>query len=176
MHLLSVNEIDNICKRAANLSYSGWELQPPVSSLLDFYLIDFFRNLYNTGLRYNELYDLTRWSNPEDGVYVCDTLKNSNNRTFDSLELSDYFITCVETNTDPYQMCRYSTAVRYFKKVIHPLDIVFSNGGISLHIFRHNVCKLLYDDSYTVQEISNYLGERDNANTNSYINSEIYRV
>jgi hypothetical protein len=174
MHLLDNQLIDTFCRRAANYECDWPQSATPVDQILDFYLIDMFRNFYNTGLRYNELFLISRWSKTAGGEYKCNTLKGSNPRYFNPIELSDYFITCIDNNVDPYQMCRYSTAVRWFKRAIYPQDIFFAKGGISLHIFRHNKCKQMKDDLFTVQEISDYLGEVDNKNTNEYINSELY--
>ena len=175
MQLLSNAEIDNICRRAADYTHTwAYESGTP-ASILDFYLIDMFRNFYNTGLRFYELADPTKWSNPSEGIYICQTLKGSDPRTFNAIELSDYFINCLNDNVDPYPMCRYSTAVRYFKKVILHINVVMSGRGISIHLFRHNKVKQMKDDFFTTQEISDYLGEVDNRNTTEYITSDIYQ-
>jgi hypothetical protein len=174
MQLLSNADIDNICRRAADYVHTWSYVETAPSDILDFYLIDLFRNLYNTGLRFTELTDPTRWSENEAGNLICQSAKGSDPRTFNPIELSDYFISCLYSDTVPYNMCLYTTAVRYFKKVIYPKNVVFENGGISLHIFRHNKVKQMQDDHFSIQEISDFLGEVSNTNTEIYANSKIY--
>lgn len=172
---LTPAEIDNLCRRAADYSHTWDYPTPPPSSILDFYLIDMFRNFYNTGLRFYELADPTRWSKNAADNYQCNTLKGSDPRVFSPIELSDYFIFCLEDNIDPYPMCRYTTAVRYLTKVLLPLHISHEDGGISMHIFRHNKVKQMTRDLFTIQEISDYLGEVDNRNTTIYKESSLYK-
>jgi integrase len=171
---LTTAQINNVCRRCANLSHT-WPAEYPTPDLiLDYYLIDLFENLYNTGLRFYELFTLTRWGELPDNQFRCSTLKNSNPRIFKEPELTPYFVQSIRNDSNPYDMCRYNTTVRWFKEVTQPLQISLEDYGLSTHIFRHNKVKQLRESGWTTQQVSDYLGEVDDNNTEGYNRSLIF--
>jgi|GEM_PF-1933955 len=174
MTLLTNEQIDNLCKRASGQAHIWNGIIESDCLILDTYLKDLFLNLYNTGLRFHELQDISRWSNYSSTELICNTLKGSNDRVFLKSSLTTYFSPKAASAESAWEMCRYSTANRWLKKAFFPLNIQIGNAGLSTHLFRHNKVKLLYKSGQSVEQISAYLGEKSYTNTNAYINSVVY--
>lgn len=142
----------------------------------DTFLHDFSLNLYNTGLRFNELFQLDRWDPYGEESVECDTEKDSYNRIFNYSELTVPFITSVYSNESVYLTCRYTTYIRYFHRYFPFYPLYCGNKGISSHIFRHHKAKEMHEDGYTDEEIQLYLGEKELQNARGYIYSNIYII
>ena len=91
MTQLTNAQIDNFCKRAAGFDHDELPNWNDITTILDTIQLDFFRNLYNTGLRFNELQNFNRWQYNTESEIICNTEKDSNDRTFIASDLSDYF-------------------------------------------------------------------------------------
>jgi site-specific recombinase XerD len=142
----------------------------------DIYLHDMFLNQYNTGLRYTEIFELSRWTYTSPTEIVCMTAKNNLNRTFSNEELSFMFVNSIIQQKSIYETCRYTTAARYWNRYFPYPRIMCRKKQISTHLFRHNKSKLLKDQEWTDEQIQNYFGEQNILNTMGYIYSTIYIV
>ncbi len=174
MERLNDSEINNICRRAANLSHDllpGWGA---VTDTLDSYLINIFKDLYLTGLRFMEIQNAEKWSVLPNDNLKCETLKGSNDREFAPSELTSYHASSVFALSAGYNMCRYGAANIYLKRVLSPYTLYIVNTSLTTHIFRHNKIKQLAVSGLTAAEIQEYIGEIDIKNVNHYLNSEIY--
>lgn len=174
MQQLTNAQIDNFCKRAAGLPHEEQQGWIDIFGILDTIQIDFFHNLYNTGLRFNELQNFQRWNYNSEYEIICNTEKDSNNRTFEASQLSEYFVNCLASDLPPYDTCRYATTNIWLKRAFAPFTLFLEISTVTTHLFRHNLCKRLAASGFTTQQISDYIGEIDNKNTDGYINSKIY--
>ena len=174
MTYLTLAELNTVCRRAANLPHVWPYSSAEVDQILDPSLIDFYYNLYNTGLRVNELQDASRWEITPAGDYLCSVQKGGVDRLFTSSELSTFFTSSLAYGLDVYRACRYSTASRYLNKVIWPLSLFVNDKSITTHLFRHNKIKQLANSGLTVPQIATYIGERDPQNIQGYLNAKVY--
>lgn len=175
MQLLSNSEINNFCRRAAGLSFDllpGWTSP---QNITDSYLSDLFLNLYNTGLRFVEAFEIIRWSEIATDTYYCDTAKNSNNRTFNASELTSLFINAIKSQVNIYDFCRYTTTNNWLSRVFLPYELYLTGKRLMTHVFRHNKVKQMFDADYTLAEIQTYIGEVSQSNVLLYVNSNIYK-
>jgi len=171
---LTNSEIDNVCKRAAGLSHlylPGWS---DPKFILDAKQFDFFLNQYNTGLRFNEVWNVDRWSLDTESEFVCDTAKGSNNRTFSDTKITTILQSSADSETEIYTTCRYKSLSYWLKLVWAPYSFWLDNKMIGTHIFRHNLVRKMDDAGYKVAEIASYLGEVDTGNITGYLASKIY--
>ena len=143
-------------------------------SQFDLTLYELYYNLYLTGLRYTELYNIDRWKYQNNDTVICTTAKGSFPRTFTADELSFPFYSSILRNENMFFTARYSTAIRYFSRFFPEPRIRCQNKEISTHIFRHNKAKQMKVQGKTDQEIQIYLGEISLENAQGYINSELY--
>lgn len=171
---LSLSEIDNLCRRAANLSHTWDYISEPVDHILDATLIDMFLNLYNTGLRFSELFNMSLWKRYDENTLIVTTLKGSNNRFIPESNLTPRFLSKFNSTESAYNSCRYSTATRWLQRVMFPLTPKIGTTTITTHIFRHRYFKQLERDGYSVEEIGEITGEVNPLNISGYINSSIY--
>jgi hypothetical protein len=163
MVLLTNEQINLCCLHILNQSMSK-----------DVILNDIFQNYYNTGLRANELLDLTRWSKNIDEDLVCDTEKGSNNRKFSQWELTPFFVASFLAGDNPYQYNSFSTVNLYFQRWLPCARVVTQNKNLGVCLFRHNKIKLMKDEGYSFEQIKLYFGEVELNNILGYYNSEIY--
>jgi len=140
----------------------------------DFYLHDLFFNQYNTGLRYSDLYDLYRWEFVVPEIYLCHPAKGNSPRMFNNEELSFPFRESVRSNNSIYEVCRYTTTIRYFNRYFQEPHIKVGRKEISTHIFRHNKAKQLKQQEWNDEQIRIYFGEQNIVNTMGYIYSTVY--
>lgn len=180
---LSITEIRNYCRDV----YTNCVSKYPTYAA-------FFKMLQRFGFRPIELIELSRWTIVDDFTIDIDTAKNSNNRNIliadtetDTLNRvqagDDYYFKqflslpplfgSISSINDNYILI-YNALVNIFK-LVRPFRIyVGTSKDIGMNIFRHNRIKqLYYVDRWTVQQISDWIGEADNNNTSGYINSTI---
>jgi site-specific recombinase XerD len=140
----------------------------------DFFIHDLFLNLYYTGCRYQELYQINRWSTDISGNYTLQPLKGNNVRTFENIPLSIYFTNCIDNQELPYRQARYTTARRYLSRLSTIPFLMIKNKEVSTHIFRHNRAKQMHEDEMSDTEIQNWFGENTLSAMQNYIYSEVY--
>ncbi len=140
----------------------------------DFFLHDLFYNLFLTGVRYTELFELSRWQYYDDNKIVLNTAKDSYDRTFTFNDISFPLYESIITGQFLYGTCAYTTTVRYFRRFFRYPDVYLGTKRISTHIFRHHKAKQLKNDGYSDLEIQAYFGEKDMKNAQTYIYSQIF--
>jgi site-specific recombinase XerD len=160
---LSNNDIDNCCKSIIAHSKS-----------YDMYSYIIFDTLYNTGLRINELLDYSRVSIIDINSVLVQTQKFSNPRIIPISDFNSVYMAHLASGT-LYNLIRsysyYSEKMLLYNTQFHKLFI--KNKRISTHLYRHNYVKRLFDDGYTIPQISTVIGERDDKNTMGYVYSQI---
>lgn len=139
----------------------------------DFYLHDFFKNLRLTGLRPRELQDYDRWTIIDENTLKVQACKGSNDRTFDNSELTTTFVTAIRSSVRIYDVCRLATARIWLERWSNYPRIEKGNRDTSLYIFRYAKFKELNSLGWTTLQISNYMGEVSNSNTDGYINASL---
>lgn len=174
MTLLSLSEIDNICRYLSGQTCTLWPGWQPISEIFDTYLQDIFLNLYKTGLRFSEIQEANRWSIIDANNLEVDTAKGSNDRSFSKSELTTYFFDKIQAEASPYDICRYDTSLYYIRRALHTHKITIGDKPLRTHIFRYHKAKDMYDKGKSESEIQTYLGEVDIRNAQTYIHADIY--
>ena len=160
--VLSNEEINNACLHILETSLSK-----------DVLLNDIFQNYYNTGLRANELLQISRWSKNIDDKFICDTEKGSNDRIFESSELTPFFIASFLAGEEPYLYNSFSTVNLYFQRWLPYAFCRVNSKNLGVCMFRHNKIKQMKDNGQTFEQIKLYFGEVELNNILGYYNSQI---
>lgn len=140
----------------------------------DLILYNYYKNLYLTGLRANELKQFSRWSIINGNQLQCLTEKGSLPRIFLPTELTEYFYGHITKNTDPWLYNSYQTFIYYFGVYRNFPYLYHDSKRLAVSLFRHNKAKLLKTQGLSDTEIQEYFGEVDLQNMRNYIYSEIY--
>jgi len=161
--ILSNNDIDNCCKSIIAHSKS-----------YDMYSYIIFDTLYKTGLRINELLDYSRVSIIDINSVLVQTQKFSNPRIIPISDFNSVYIAHLASGS-LFNLIRsysyYSEKMLLYNSQFHKLFI--NKKRISTHLYRHNFVKRLFDNDYTIPQISTTIGERDDKNTLGYVYSQI---
>lgn len=147
---------------ANNMFFNSLTRYPP-------FTIDWFTVLNNTGCRWIEVYEMTRWSNIGSDRFTVDTAKNSNNRTFLNTDLTFNFITWIDARIPFNYYFRYYKAQRIFNRHFYHYDLSIGNKQVSVHFWRYMYAKRLKLEGYKDDEIKDAMGEVSQANANLYI-------
>jgi integrase len=126
-----------------------------------------------SGLRFQELYNISFCYAEDKKFYYFHTQKGSNDRTLLKANFSTYFYN-LKLNSVPFYF-EYSLSNFYtvFNRFAFPYKIFHGQKELSAHSLRHLYAKTLYEltgDRVTVQ---NDLGEVDIKNSDNYIDSDI---
>jgi len=161
--ILSNIQIDNLCKSIVERTEKN-----------DLYSFMNFETLYNTGLRINELIDYSRLNLVDTNSILVQTQKFSNPRLIDIV----YFNGTYFSNFITGNLKNFIRSYSYYCDKLITYNFEYSklfvlDKHITTHIFRHNYVKKLYASGFTITEISAIIGERENKNTEGYINSII---
>jgi hypothetical protein len=137
-------------------------------------LLAFFQTIYYTGCRWIELYELSRWT--YDGLrgYTVQCAKGSTTRYIDEANVAEFIKTKIANGDQINPNSRYNSMSIYAERFALFPHLRCKDKEISLHIFRHNLVKKLYDLGYTPEMIGVIIGEIDVKNVNIYVNSQIY--
>jgi len=162
MAILTTTQLDSTCNTIVN---SMAVLYPETLAS--------YQMLYLFGLRWIEVFELTRWSQPTFDFYEVDTAKNSSNRLIPVATVPPVYKNLIQSGNNVILQFGYMSMKRYLKRYT-PYPRMFSgNKNISLHIFRYNRARLMSDDGYSNQEIADYFGEVSLQNMELYIDSII---
>ena len=148
----------------------------PIFHIQDAWAYVFFTLQFNTGCRYIEVLEVSRWTDLQDGTYELDTAKNSNNRIIPASDVPTVYKNLILSGEQEFGSMRYTTATRLFKKGFPLLPLVVGAKDVSTHVYRYAKAKKMFIDGSTIQQISDYLGEVDNQNTLGYVNAEFYTL
>jgi site-specific recombinase XerD len=135
-----------------------------------------FQLLYNKGFRSIEVNDLQRFTIVSETELRFKPAKNNNYRTFLISDFPSDFIVAIRNKSPKYISISCNT-MRYTFNNLYKYRKVFSgNKEISLHLFRYNFCRKLYDSGESCEQIGARLGEIDLSNLDSYLFADIYRL
>ena len=135
-----------------------------------------FQLLYNKGFRSIEVNDLQRFTIVNENQIRFKPAKNNHYRTFLIEDFPSDFIAAIRNHSPKYISISCNT-MRYTFNNLYKYRKVFSGDkAISLHLFRYNFCRKLFDSGETNEQISEKLGEIDLSNLDSYLFADIYRL
>ena len=135
-----------------------------------------FQLLYNKGFRSIEVNDLQRFTIVNENQIRFKPAKNNNYRSFLISDFPSDFIAAIRNHSPKYISISCNT-MRYTFNNLYKYRKVFSgNKEISLHLFRYNFCRKLYDSGVSCEQIGARLGEIDLSNLDSYLFTDIYRL
>lgn len=169
-------QLNQVCKYLSGQPFSPFTGFYPPTLQFDLKQKEFNLILYNTGLRYIELFEVNRWARIDIDYFQVVTAKNSNQRTFHRDELTKTFCTAIEYNAQYWWTCRFDSLSFYFNKHIGQYGIKTGQKYLNTHLFRHNKVKQMTLAGKTISEISEYLGEVSDDNTIRYRDSLIYKI
>jgi hypothetical protein len=160
---LTISEINFACAAAV-----------VVAEDLPSHMHDVYSLLLRGGFRYIEVFELDRWSLVSPGNWEIQTAKGGAIRDYLETNIPTFYLSCLESSMLTFDYCRYSTFNRTLRRTFIDYPIMVDDKNCTSHIFRHNRVKQLYSQGQTIQQISDYLGEIDNRNTEGYINSRLF--
>jgi hypothetical protein len=131
------------------------------------------QDLYNTGCRYNELYEPARISEYDINTYKIITEKRSNPRYVLKRDMTDFFNSLWTPTFTSFAYCRESTLQRIVRGYLVYKNIKVGSKGCSSHLFRYNFIKQKYIGGMSIHDISVLIGEADETNTTNYVNGII---
>jgi len=135
-----------------------------------------YQLLYNKGFRSIEVNDLQRFTIVNENQIRFKPAKNNNYRTFLISDFPSDFIAAIRNKSLKYISISCNT-MRYTFNNLYKYRKVFSGDKeISLHLFRYNFCRKLYDSGESSEQIGARLGEIDLSNLDSYLFADIYRL
>ena len=135
-----------------------------------------FQLLYDKGFRSIEVNDLQRFTIVSETELRFKPAKNNHYRTFLIEEFPADFIEAIRNKSPKYLSISCNT-MRYTFNNLYKYRKVFSGDKeISLHLFRYNFCRKLYDSGVSCEQIGARLGEIDLSNLDSYLFADIYRL
>jgi len=126
---------------------------------------------YNTGCRFMELADITRWQIVDSNSLSLQPEKGNTLRTFDKSLIPTTFLNMIQSQSTYFNGLTLSTGSYYFKRSYFGKRIYHQDKEITTHLFRHHICKKMYSEGATRQTIKNFLGEVSIDNSNGYIDS-----
>jgi len=162
MKYLSPVELDTmlkgICSGVSNSFY-------PYSVMFD--------TMYQTGARYHEVQDVTRWQMLHSNLYQLTTAKGGEIRQFQANEIPLQYRQYITWNVKECTSHGYRTIVRTFYAFSKYRILYVGDKPCSLHLFRHNYVKRLLAIGLTPYQIQQKLGHVDMKNTMKYVDSTI---
>lgn len=132
-----------------------------------------FDTLNKFGFRVGEITSNDRWILTAFPIIEIVTEKGSNNRFIDIADFNFYVQEAINKNLFPFPYTSNSVASYFVTKYFPISPLYVKTKIITTHIFRHARIKNMSADGYTVEQISAFIGEKNDANTLGYINSVI---
>jgi integrase len=125
----------------------------------DIVMFGFFYTLYHTGLRFNDLYDITRFTSNGLTVNVQPSKKN-NLRIIPTSDFHPQTLKFIENQNNFYfQYASYRAYTRFFNRLSADTQFYVKSKPASLHLFRHNyIRKLHFNQNKSLPEIQNIMG------------------
>lgn len=143
---------------------------------IDRYLYPVYDLLYKYGFRVNEVLELDRWSLNESGKFEVETEKKSRKRILLPALVPQEFIVALSRKRKGEVYSTYDVVKNRFQ-VYSTKSLYYSERKrICTHVFRHNYVKKMYKNGYSIDEISEKIGEVEPKNTEGYLTSIIYEM
>jgi site-specific recombinase XerD len=140
----------------------------------DLYSFMLFESLYNTGLRVNELIEYSRLLRIDSNTILVTTQKFSNPRPINTNLLNSTYLEAFNNNN----LSRFVRSFSYYNdsfsnRLLNFKSLHIKDKPVTTHLFRHNYIKKLYLSGLDTAQISAIIGERNNKNTQGYIDSKV---
>ena len=132
-----------------------------------------FDTLNKFGFRVGEITSSDRWILTAFPTIEIVTEKGSNNRFIDVADFNFWVQKAVTRGLFPFPYTSNSVASYFVTKYFPISPLYVKTKIITTHIFRHALIKNMSVDGYTVEQISAFIGEKNDKNTLGYINSVI---
>lgn len=146
----------------------------PIFLSNDFYAHMVFNMLHDFGFRYEEVFNVTRWSVKNELYYNMQSAKGGNVREILKTDIQSEYRTYIQNSKPNVASLKRDTAFRLFARYFPIQNIYVEDHPVKTHIYRYSKCKYMYIQEYTYQEIADYLGEVDVQNIASYVEATLY--
>ena len=131
------------------------------------------QDMYNTGCRYNELYERDRISNYDVDNYKIITEKGSTPRIILKSSFTQFFKDNLTTLDTSFTYCRKSTMQLIIRRFLTYKHVMVGNKGVSTHLFRYNYIRKKHDAGMSYSDIAALIGEVDVQNIVNYCGNDI---
>ena len=162
------------------MDYTLEQLQAQRDKILDSFknfdaiMYSIFLNMATTGARFNDVYEVKRWTLLESGMLQLEPQKRNNLRYFSRDQVDTLLLDQIVTGENYYSKVSYSNCLFWYKRFSDGLNLNVKTMAVQTHLFRHIKAKELKEDGMTDIEVQNYLGERHLISAHSYINSRVF--
>lgn len=136
-------------------------------------IIDYFTNLYYTGVRPTEIHRLDLWTIIDSNTAQLIPTKNNNPRTILRSQLTSRFWEVLESGSVDYYGYLYSKQLYFFEKWYQYQPCYVGAKSIDLYLFRHRYVKSLYLSGQTIPQITDHMGWINPLMAENYIFSTI---
>lgn len=134
----------------------------------------FLKDIQVSGLRFQELYDLSFIISNTFTTLTFRTEKGSNNRTFNKNIFSTYYLQLINYGLPLYFTTSLSNFYTVFNRYEFPYKLFHGDKVLSAHGLRHLYAKTLFYQGLSREEIRVNMGEVNILNSNNYIDSDIF--
>lgn len=136
-------------------------------------LRDAFQIMYLHGLRTIEICNKSLWSVNPDTSLTLSTAKFGDERIFLESDLPSFYYSFITSADSSRYYYSVESMQRVFNKFTSYPTLYIKSKQVGCHLFRHNFCKKLYDNGYSVEAISERLGHQELTSTMGYILSQV---
>lgn len=163
MAILTVAQINDICIEVANSSTGIHEFSS-----------QYFNLALPFGFRDIEMCEKSRWTPINETQFEVETAKGSNDRVIEQADVPP-ILRAFYLGTSSYENLKSARQLRRVFKMFAPSGtLLVGSKGVSVYLYRYNICKQLFHvQSWTVQQISDFIGEVNNTNTLKYIDAKV---
>ncbi len=145
----------------------------PITSHLDINQIEFCRFLRDTGCRYHDLKKSNNVVERGADSWIFQASKGGGTFAVPLSVIPLQYRYWSENDLEYYPTCRVFSFTSWLRRAIFPYEFKIGDRVILKHIFRYEFIRRKYFKGYTVQEISDMIGELDNQNTRGYIDGPV---
>lgn len=171
--ILSNDQLNQVCRFLSGQTFATFDGFNPSLLQFDARQQEFNLILYHTGLRFIELFEINRWTFVSGDTYTVSTAKKSNLRTITADKLTTGFARAIGVDEYYWNTVHFDSLSFYYRKNIAIHEISTGRKILNTHLFRHNIIKLMNEAQIPVPDISRFIGEQSDINTQGYINSVI---
>lgn len=140
-------ELQQLCTYLTTQSYIYY----PIST-------SFFKDLFSTGCRPNELLQVSRWAYITPSQILLTPLKGNTTRTFTEFDLSQNLIYAIINQIKPYQGLSLRQLTSVLKKILPVPQVKTNNKSAIDYMFRYNFVKFLMNVGYTGAQVQAIMG------------------
>lgn len=163
MTIITTQQLEDLCSSLSETEYIYY----PISK-------SYFKDLYTTGCRPQELLTITRWNYINASNIILDPLKNNNNRTFTAAELSNNLLQSIITQVEPYESLSLRQLSSVLKKILPVLRIQTIEKSAIDYMFRYNRVRQLFAQGQTAAQLATKFGWINPNLAYSYGNKTLY--